>query len=125
MKADHAGLFLSRRPDPVRVPMDDPLQPDRCARMLQALADRERLRIVQCLRDGPRHVTELAVLLDAKVVNVSHHLGVLRNAGLVQDHKQGRFVLYQLHPDVFQPGADPSGAEHLDLGCCRLEIPRT
>jgi ArsR family transcriptional regulator, nickel/cobalt-responsive transcriptional repressor len=104
--------------------MDDSLQAERCARMLRALADPERLRIVQCLRDGPRNVSKLAGLLGAEVVNVSHHLGVLRHAGLVRDDKQGRFVVYSLHPDVFNPGEVKRGAEHLDLGCCRLEIPK-
>jgi ArsR family transcriptional regulator, nickel/cobalt-responsive transcriptional repressor len=101
--------------------MSESLQPDRCARVLRALADPERLRIINCLRDGDRNVSELAALLDAEVVNVSHHLGVLRHAGLVQDEKQGRFVIYRLHPDVF---SGPS-AKHLDLGCCRLELPKS
>ena len=100
-------------------PVDEPLQPTRCARLLRALADPERLRIVQCLRSGPRNVTELAGLLGAEIVNVSHHLGVLRNAGLVQDERQGRFVIYRLHPDIFRPGDGPA----FDFGCCRLEIP--
>ena len=104
--------------------MTNSLQPDRCARMLRALADPDRLRIINCLRDGPRNVSELAGLLQAEVVNISHHLGVLRHAGVVLDEKQGRFVVYRLHPDVFQPGDDAPAAEHLDLGCCRLEIPR-
>jgi DNA-binding transcriptional ArsR family regulator len=99
--------------------MTEPLQPEQCARKLAALADPERLRIIHCLRAGPRNVGELAALLDAKVVNISHHLGVLRHAGLVLDEKQGRFVLYRLHPDVCR-----TGNEHLDLGCCRLEIPK-
>jgi ArsR family transcriptional regulator len=99
--------------------MPESLQPDRCARMLRALAEPERLRIVNCLRDGPRNVTELAGLLHAEIVNVSHHLGVLRHAGLVVDEKRGRYVIYRLHPDVFRPSAD----ERLDLGCCRLEMP--
>jgi ArsR family transcriptional regulator len=103
--------------------MQDPIQPERCARLLRALADPERLRIVRCLREGARNVSELADLLQSPVVNVSHHLGVLRQAGLVQDRKEGRFVVYQLHPDVFQPADKRQGAEHLDLGCCRLEIP--
>jgi ArsR family transcriptional regulator len=98
--------------------MADSLQPDRCARLLKALADPERLRIVDCLRQGPRHVSDLAAHLGAELVNVSHHLGVLRNARLVLDEKQGRFVLYRLHPDVVQSGGG------LDLGCCRLEIPK-
>jgi DNA-binding transcriptional ArsR family regulator len=103
--------------------MKDPLQPKHCARLLRAIADPERLRIIRCLREGPRNVSEIAQLLDAPIVMVSHHLGVLRQAGLVQDEKQGRFVIYRLHPDVYQPEGN-GDTEHLDLGCCRLEIPR-
>jgi DNA-binding transcriptional ArsR family regulator len=99
--------------------MSEPLEPQRCARMLKALADPERLRLVQALRAGPRNVSELAALLGkTEIVNVSHHLSVLRHAGLVLDERQGRYVVYRLHPDVFRPDA-----EHLDLGCCRLEMP--
>ena len=43
--------------------MEDPLQPDRCARLLKSVADPERLRIIQCLREGPKNVSELAALL--------------------------------------------------------------
>jgi ArsR family transcriptional regulator len=122
-EAQDAVAFL--RHETTEPPMSEPLQPDHCARVLQALADPQRLRIIHCLRGGARNVTELAGLLGAEVVNVSHHLGVLRHAGLVQDEKQGRFVLYRLHPDVFHPtSADAGDAEHLDLGCCRLEIPK-
>lgn len=103
--------------------MTQSMQPERCARMLRALADPERLRIITCLREGPRNVTELAGLLQSEIVNVSHHLGVLRHAGVVVDEKQGRFVVYRLHPDVFHPAKGGPAAEHLDLGCCRLEIP--
>ncbi len=104
--------------------MNDLIQSEQCARKLRALADPDRLRIVQVLRDGPRNVSELAALLGEEVVNVSHHLGVLRHANLVCDDKQGRFVVYSLHPDVFNPQGAKRGAEHLDLGCCRLEIPK-
>jgi ArsR family transcriptional regulator len=103
----------------------DPLQVQTCARKLRALADPERLRIVNCLREGPRNVSELAALLEAEIVNVSHHLSVLRHANLVQDEKQGRFVVYRLHPEVFHREGDACSSEHLDLGCCRLEIPKT
>jgi ArsR family transcriptional regulator len=101
--------------------MNDPLESKRCARLLRTIADPERLRIIQCLREGPKNVGELAALLQAEVVNVSHHLGVLRNGGLVLDEKCGRHVVYRLHPDVFQSG---SGSEYLDFGCCRLQIPK-
>jgi ArsR family transcriptional regulator len=105
--------------------MAESLEPERCARVLKALADPERLRIVDCLRHGARNVSEIARELQADIVNVSHHLGVLRTAGIVLDHKQGRFVVYELHPDVFEAKGGTRSKEHLDLGCCRLEMPRT
>ena len=104
--------------------MEDALESDRCARMLRAMADPERLKIIQCLRTGPKNVSEIAETLGAEVVNVSHHLGVLRQASIVLDQRQGRFVVYRLHPEVFQPTAHAADSEHLDLGCCRLEIPK-
>jgi ArsR family transcriptional regulator, nickel/cobalt-responsive transcriptional repressor len=103
--------------------MNDPLQPRECARLLKVLADPERLRIIRCLSERPRSVGEIATLLDAPMVNVSHHLGVLRQAHLVEDEKQGRFVIYRLNPAVYQPGT-VGAKEHLNLGCCRLEIPK-
>jgi ArsR family transcriptional regulator len=102
----------------------DPLQSERCARLMSALADPERLRIIQCLRGGPRNVSELADLLSSKIVNVSHHLGVLRHAGLVQDEKKGRCVIYHLHPEIFKATSNSRQIDYLDFGCCRLEIPK-
>lgn len=99
--------------------MDDKLQSDRCARFLKALADPERLRIIQCLRRRPYNVSELTRELKSEIANVSHHLGVLRNAGLVVDRKQGKFVEYSLAPDVTPEGA---GADVVDLGCCRIQL---
>lgn len=100
--------------------MRDRLQSSECAGRLKALADAERLKIVQCLQTGPRSVSELSALLGGELANISHHLGVLRHAGLVQSRRQGKFVIYSLHPDVFRPG---QAGGTLDLGCCRLELP--
>ena len=105
-------------------PMKDPLQPKRCAKLLSALASPERLQIVGCLREGPRTVTDIADFLKAPIVNVSHHLMVLRHAGLVQSERRGRFMVYSLPTAVFTQEADKSSAEHLNLGCCRIEIPK-
>ena len=91
--------------------------------MLKALADPERLKIVQCLQGGPKNVSELSLLLGEELAKVSHHLGVLRRAGLVEDQKQGKYVRYSLHPDVFRPKEERQAADTLDLGCCRLELP--
>jgi ArsR family transcriptional regulator len=99
--------------------MRDRLDSTQCARFLKALGEPDRLKIIQCLQTGPKNVSELSTLLDAELANVSHHLRVLRDAGLVQDAKQGKYVIYSLHPDVFRHG-EPADA--IDLGCCRLEL---
>ena len=102
----------------------DPLQPKLCAEKLSALAAPERLRIVRFLRDGPRNVTEIAEMLQTAAVNVSHHMHVLTEAGLAQRQKRGRFVLYSLTPGVLETDEQDSSHDHLNLGCCRIEIPR-
>lgn len=102
----------------------DPLQPKRCAELLGALAAPERLNIVRLLSDGARNVTEIIAALAIKPLNVSHHLSVLKNAGLIKGDKKGRFVWYALRPGVLE---DAVGAgvprEALNLGCCKLELP--
>jgi len=100
------------------------MQPKRCAELLGALAAPERLQIVRLLRAGPKNVSELTQLMKGSIVNVSHHLGVLRHAGLVRNKKQGRFVVYSLAPGVLADEDAADTSEHLDLGCCRLEMPK-
>lgn len=102
----------------------DPLQPVHCAQQLKALSEPLRLRIVSVLRSGPKTVSELADSLAVEVVTVSHHLGILRNAQIVQTERKGRFIVYSLRKDVFRPEGGARSNEHLDLGCCRLEIPK-
>lgn len=99
---------------------ETPVPFDECARRLKALADPDRLRIVECLLHGARNVGEIAAAVEDELVNVSHHLGVLRNAGLVLSTRQGRYVVYALHPTVRGEAARARG--FLDLGCCRLEL---
>ncbi len=102
--------------------MHDRLQSNDCARYLKAMADPERLKIVQCLQQGPHNVSELARLLVAELANISHHLAVLRHAGLVLDEKQGKFVVYSLNPAIFHTAAPGGPLTVLELGCCRLEL---
>ncbi len=104
----------------------DPLEPQRCAQLLAALAAPERLKIIRFLADGPHHVSEIADMLAVPAVNVSHHLNVLKQARLIRGRKKGRFVHYSLGPGVLE---EVVGAgipkEALNLGCCRLELPVT
>ena len=102
----------------------DPLQPDRCAKLLAALAAPERLKIVRFLAGGTHTVTEIVEMLRIAAVNVSHHLTVLKHAGLIRGVKRGRFVDYSLKPGVLEEAVEAGvPKEALDLGCCRLELP--
>ena len=102
--------------------MKDALSSKECAERLKALADPDRLRIVQALRAGPKNVSEITSELGAEIANVSHHLQILKREDIVQTEKRGRFVVYRLHPDVV--GEAPKAADCLDLGCCKLELPK-
>jgi DNA-binding transcriptional ArsR family regulator len=92
---------------------------DRCAMYLKALGDPNRLQIMRCLRTTPLTVTDLALLLESEMSNVSHHLRVLYHAGLVTTNREGKFIYYQINQEVLQT---KTVAHALDFGCCRLEM---
>jgi DNA-binding transcriptional ArsR family regulator len=92
-----------------------------CAERLKALSDPHRLKIVNALRYGELTVGDIAELLDAEVVTVSHHLKIMKYANLVEVRREGRFMYYKLHDDLQSSGG--KGKRFLDLGCCRLEVP--
>lgn len=66
------------------------------ANVCKGLADPKRLLIIQALRDGERTVTELTTELALPQANVSQHLAVLREKGLVTSRREGNWVYYEL-----------------------------
>ena len=68
----------------------------------KALADVNRLRIVQRLARGRASVTELIEHVGLSQPLVSWHLGRLRAAGLVETRRKGREVLCSLRPEAFE-----------------------
>ncbi|GAA2795092.1 ArsR/SmtB family transcription factor [Crossiella cryophila] len=63
-----------------------------------ALGDRTRRAIVECLAERPRAVGELADVLPVSRPAVSQHLKVLKDAGLVTDRMAGTRRIYRLNP---------------------------
>ena len=102
--------------------MTEPTEAQKCADLLQAIGEKNRIRIIESLWDGSKNVSELAKLLKIEIVNVSHHLGVLKSARLVQHEKKGRYVVYSLSPDYFTGANGKHGS--LDLGWCQLAVSR-
>jgi DNA-binding transcriptional ArsR family regulator len=66
------------------------------ARLLKALANETRLRIIDRLNDGECNVGELVSLLGCDQSTVSKHLAVLRGVGVVDDDRRGNTVFYRL-----------------------------
>lgn len=66
------------------------------ARFFRALGDETRLKLLAELRAGERTVGDLVAALAVPQPKVSRHLRILKQAGLVSDHKAGRHVLYAL-----------------------------
>ncbi|MGE0160361.1 MAG: ArsR/SmtB family transcription factor [Gemmatimonadales bacterium] len=74
----------------------------RAAAWFHALSDRTRLEIVERLAGGERCVCELTDDLHAAQSRLSFHLRTLKDAGLVTDRRDGRWVYYALAPDALQ-----------------------
>jgi len=68
----------------------------RKAQIIKALGHPSRLMMIDALAEGEKCVCELQQLVGADMSTVSKHLSVLRNAGLVDDRKQGLQVFYSL-----------------------------
>nr|WP_236718389.1 metalloregulator ArsR/SmtB family transcription factor [Actinoplanes sp. TFC3] len=83
-----AAPAVSAHPDVVRV-LGDPL----------------RAQIVRLLADGPATTSHLVACTGAKQPNISGHLKLLREAGVVTTEPRGRFTFYRLVPEALQGAA--------------------
>ena len=73
-----------------------PYRSEATARVLDALGDPTRRAVLELLRDGARPVGEIAEHLPVSRPAVSQHLRVLKEAGLVRDHKEGTRRRYRV-----------------------------
>ncbi|MHA6532959.1 autorepressor SdpR family transcription factor [Paenibacillus sp. BAC0078] len=68
----------------------------------KALADPTRRQILRLLREKDRTAGEIAEYFNMSKPSISHHLSALKHAGLVQDERQGQFILYSLDTTVLE-----------------------
>jgi len=89
---------------PVVYPDVERAQAERMARIGKALGDPIRLQLVDVLRKhaGKVCVCELVPLFDLSQPTVSHHLKVLRDAGLVDSERRGLWAYYYVIPDALE-----------------------
>jgi ArsR family transcriptional regulator, arsenate/arsenite/antimonite-responsive transcriptional repressor len=72
------------------------------AALFHALSDATRVAIVRRLAGGERCVCDLQHMLDAAQSRLSYHLKTLKEAGLVADRREGRWVHYSLTPGALE-----------------------
>ena len=99
-----------------------PTETTQTARRFHALSDETRVRVVDMLAGGEQCVCDLQDAVGAAQSRLSFHLKVLREAGLVSDRRQGRWVYYSLRPEVLEGMAtyltDRRPAEPVGSGSC-------
>ena len=69
---------------------------------LKALSDPVRRQILEHLKHGRLPAGQIAELFDISAPAVSRHLSVLKDAGLVNDYREGKFVFYELKASVLE-----------------------
>jgi ArsR family transcriptional regulator, arsenate/arsenite/antimonite-responsive transcriptional repressor len=90
--------------DPLVYPDIERLEAERMAAVAKALGDPVRLQLVDVLRKhaGKVCVCELVPLFELSQPTVSHHLKVLREAGLVDSERRGLWAYYYVLPDALK-----------------------
>lgn len=91
-----------------------------CIAALKALGELNRLRIVRLLLKERLGVNQISEQLEMSQYNVSKHLRILKQAGLVEVEKQGQQRLYGIVPGLKNQLA--ANQNVLELGCCSFRF---
>ncbi len=99
--------------------MKNILSTNECARILRAMGDETRLLILKSLFKGEKCGTEIAKELNLTQPRIAHHLGILKNANLLDSSREGQKVCYSLHPVVLVSLRE-NDEMAINLGCCKM-----
>ena len=83
------------------------------ARQFQVLSEPARLKLLAVLEEGEQNVTALVQLTGLSQANISKHLGILHDVGMVDRRKEGLSTFYFI--------SDPKISELCELMCSKLE----
>jgi ArsR family transcriptional regulator len=76
------------------------------ARWFHALADETRLRIIDCLLECEQCVCDLTDALQTGQSRLSFHLKILKEAGILKDRREGRWIYYSLSEEALDQIGD-------------------
>lgn len=68
----------------------------------KALSDPTRQEILQLLKNGRMSAGDIGAHFDMTGATVSHHLSILKQAGLVEDFREGKYIYYELNMTVME-----------------------
>lgn len=74
---------------------------EKAAQLFHALSDETRLELLERLQHGEQCVCELMDVMKAAQSRLSFHLRVLKEAGLLQDRREGRWMYYSIDREAF------------------------
>lgn len=69
---------------------------------LKALADPIRREILNLLKKGKMSAGEITDHFEVTGASISRHLSVLKDAGLIRDEREGKFIIYELNASVLE-----------------------
>ncbi|MBI4400403.1 MAG: winged helix-turn-helix transcriptional regulator [Nitrospirae bacterium] len=97
------------------------LTEQQCAGVLRAMGDETRLRILESLLVQEKCVSDLVKEIQRGQPHVSHHLRILRAAGLVEGLREGKRICYRVSPTI-QRALKHGRRPVLDFGCCQISF---
>lgn len=68
----------------------------------KALSDPTRQEILQMLTDGRMSAGDIGARFDMTGATISHHLNILKQAGLIEDFREGKYIYYELNLSVME-----------------------
>ena len=68
----------------------------------KALSDPTRREILNLLKQGSMTAGQIVEHFDTTGATISHHLNILRQAGLIEDRKSGKYIYYELNTTVLE-----------------------
>ncbi|MGE4282099.1 MAG: autorepressor SdpR family transcription factor [Clostridia bacterium] len=69
---------------------------------LKSMSDKTRREILNLLKNGDMTAGDIAGRFSMTQATVSHHLSVLKEAGLVSDRRDGKYIFYELNTSVIE-----------------------
>lgn len=98
------------------------IKSEECAKILKALGDESRLKIVRLLLQGEKSVSEIVTTLGMVQPQASHHLSILRASGLVDTRREGNRIINFINPEKYFLTKKETG---IDLGCCSINFDKS